>query len=195
MKTTYLAPALALTLISGLVNAGNTVTVDTQLQVYVAKGVTADSGAALRFPDVVVPESGTGTITLDPSDNSIVYSDAALQPSTNAATPTANSGGQNAVTNVGIAQTGLINIQGEPNYAVMVTISSTEAMASRSDHMSYAPTMVSGGATVPATNVGVTLDGMGDATVKFGGELTIAATFDQTANDLTLDIQALVSYY
>lgn len=185
MKFNKLAMAAAIVVGStGIVNAQNTVSVDTDVLVYVAAGLSVEVTTQLKFSDIVVPAAGAANtgMSMDCATGDLTYK-------TDASTPNgllAADGGANANANKQDAQRGQIKITGESDYAITVSAVTTNPIVG----VSLVPKLGNGSST---TSINRSLNSNGVKLVSFCGEVDVTEDV-QAGESLAVPVAITVSY-
>jgi hypothetical protein len=159
------------------------------MKIWISAGVTATAGDQLVFPDLVKPNSGDAhTVTMDPADDSVIYSDDTASPGrrddTNNTT-NSNSSRQH--------QFGTLTVTGEPGYLFEIRIEDSGAPGG----VGYVAKILNDAGTasvITATNLTI-----GTSTnkkeVKYGGTLTADSSVSELSKELTIDLTATITYW
>lgn len=205
MKYTRIATALIASAMSASAFASNWVSVQTPMTAYVAAGLTASVTQELVFPDIVKPvnsapananstaaQSASESVTVTPNGSVIYTGDSA--PGGGASSQASENNTGNTTLGVRSAQAGKLSIEGEPGYAISVTITPDSTVSNNiPSGMGFMAVFDNLGTTNSTKDTQLGTDGT--LLLEFGGELTVNDNFTLTPGlETTIQLTALINY-
>jgi len=192
MKTFKIAAATAiLALASGYAMAaapsttGSAATADTTADYHISAILEIGTSIMpLIFPDIIAVVSGgaDNTVTVT-TDGNVAYSSADASPNGVTSGAVSTTDAQNSGTPVLTGQVGSFGVTGEPNYQFSTSLAPTVPGGASGVSIAVAP-----------ASGNTTLDAAGNATITFGGTLTIDDTASAASGTQQIDIAITVAY-